>query len=171
VIANIGNGTNNSLVYLNGNSSALAFGDQKINTDSATAIATVHNIGNAAITLGKPFFSLTGSTVFSEVDTSTCGNKDTVNSAASCMTDLLFKPAASQTYAGQLSIVSNAYNDGTPVLILSGTGTATASLSDRVEDRMEAGSQRKGKAGRKSFQQNGTRRNFGLRQGDHSRQP
>jgi hypothetical protein len=171
VVANIGNGTSNSLVYLNGSSSAFAFPNQKINTTSATEITALHNIGNASITLSKPFYNLTGSSVFSEVSTSTCGNHDAVASAASCTTNLQFRPTAVQTYAGQLSIVSTAYNNGIPVLNLSGTGSSTASVSDGVEGRVDSGSPRNGQAGRKSFQQKGTRRNFGLEKGEHSRLP
>ena len=52
VIANIGNGTVNSLVYLNGNSSTLAFGNVKTAT-SPSQTATVYNIGNAIAEAGE----------------------------------------------------------------------------------------------------------------------
>jgi sugar lactone lactonase YvrE len=170
VVANIGNGSSNSLVYLQGNSSALAFGNQKVNTNSSVATATLHNIGNATITLSRPFYRLTESgSVFTVASSSACSNGSTVRSAASCTTNLVFRPTAFQIYSGQLSIVSSAYNNGTPVLNLSGTGSATASLSDRVEDSVAAGSERSGQSGRKSFQPNGARKNLGRRQGERPR--
>jgi hypothetical protein len=92
-----------------------------------------------------------------------------VKSDASCTTKLQFRPTALQTYAGQLSINSNAYNNGTPVLNLSGTGSATGSIRNRIEDSEGVGFQRNGQAGRKSFEQNGPRRNYGLRREEHPR--
>ncbi len=53
MVANLGGGTANSLVYLNGNSVTFAFGSQANNSMSAFQTATVANIGNQSLTLSS----------------------------------------------------------------------------------------------------------------------
>jgi hypothetical protein len=163
VIANIGNGTSNSLVYLNGNNSVLAFGNVTRNTSSAAGTLNLYNIGNIAMKLSKPAFTLTQSPlVFSALSGFDCTSRLSVAPSTSCTGSLQFSPTALQTYTGQLLFTSDAYNGGTPVLNLSGTGTAAGSVSmpksdgDR-SDRGQTGSFSNVRTGRKSFRKIGAR--------------
>ena len=119
VIANIG-GSVNSLVYLNGNSSTLAFSTVKTGT-SPSLPATVYNIGDATLKLGKPTETGAGFTI---LNSSTCSNGLTLGTSNSCAINVQFSPTAVQPYSGTIAVPSNAYNNGIPVLNLSGTGSA-----------------------------------------------
>jgi hypothetical protein len=157
VIADIGNGTSNSLVYLNGNNSLLAFGNVTRNTNSAAGMVNLYNIGNIAMKLTKPSYTLTQSpSVFSALSGFDCTNHLSLAPSTSCTGSLQFSPAALQTYTGQLLFTSDAYNSGMPVLNLSGTGTAVGSTSfpagdEARSDRAQTGSYSKVRTGRKSF--------------------
>ena len=140
VIANIGNGSTNSLVFLNGNSSTLAFGNVKQNT-SANKTATVYNIGNEAFTLGTPAESGAGFSLLN----STCDNGAILNPATSCALNVQFSPTALQPYSGTIAIPSTAYNNGVPALSLSGTGSLTTGSIELPAAASPAG------GGRKSF--------------------
>lgn len=140
VIANIGNGSTNSLVFLNGNSSTLAFGNVKENT-SANKTATVYNIGNEAFTLGTPTESGAGFSLL----TSGCENGVSINPASSCALNVQFSPTALQPYSGTIAIPSTAYNNGGPALSLSGTGSLTGSIALPEAAKPSTG------GGRKSF--------------------
>jgi sugar lactone lactonase YvrE len=127
VIANIGNGSANSLVYLNGNSSTLAFGNVKTGTIPSLT-ATVRNIGNAAMKLSTPYDTFTGPG-FSILGSTTCRNSLTLNITNTCAINVQFKPTLVQPYSGTITVNSNAYNNGTPVIHLTGTGSATGSIA------------------------------------------
>jgi sugar lactone lactonase YvrE len=125
VIANIGNGTTNSLVYLNGNSSTLAFG-----TVAGTAVlpATVVNTGNEGLTLGDPYletivengsFSISGSGT-------TCSNYLGLEPATSCLIQVQFAPTAPGYTSEVAAVQSTAYNNGVPIVNFNGTGSAGA---------------------------------------------
>jgi hypothetical protein len=163
VIANIGNGTSNSLVYLNGNNSVLAFGSVTENTNSAAGTFNLYNIGNTAMKLGNPSYTLTESpSVFSALSGFDCTNHLSLTPSTSCTGSLQFSPTALQTYTGQLSITSNAYNNGGPVLNLSGTGTAAGSVTlpkrdGNRDDRLQTRSLSNAHPGRKSFRKIETR--------------
>jgi NHL repeat len=157
VIADIGNGTSNSLVYLNGNNSILAFGNVTENTNSAAGTFNLYNIGNIAMKLSKPSYTLTQSpSVFSALSGFDCTSHLSLAPSTSCTGSLQFSPTALQTYTGQLLFTSDAYNSGTPVLNLSGTGTAAGSISfptrdEARGDRGQTGSYSNVRSGRKSF--------------------
>jgi hypothetical protein len=163
VIANIGNGTSNSLVYLNGYNSALAFGSVTENTNSAAGTFNLNNIGNIAMKLSKPSYTLTQSpSVFSALSGFDCTSHLSLAPSTSCTGSLQFSPTALQTYTGQLSFTSNAYNSGTPVLNLSGTGTAAGSVAfprhdETRDDRAQTRSFPNAHPGRKSFHKIETR--------------
>jgi sugar lactone lactonase YvrE len=163
VIANIGNGTSNSLVYLNGNNSVLAFGSVTENTNSAAGTFNLYNIGNIAMKLGNPSYTLTESpSVFSALSGFDCTKHLSLAPSTSCTGSLQFSPTALQTYTGQLSITSNAYNNGRPVLNLSGTGTAAGSVTlperdGNRDDRVQTRSFSNARPGRKSFRKIETR--------------
>jgi sugar lactone lactonase YvrE len=130
VIANIGASVN-SLVYLNGNSSTLAFSTVKTGT-SPSLPATVYNIGNATFKLGKPTETGAGFTI---LNSTTCFNGLTLGTSNSCAINVQFSPTKVQGYSGTIAVPSNAYNNGVPVLNLSGTGSLTGSIALPESDR------------------------------------
>jgi hypothetical protein len=126
VIANIGDGNSNSLIFLNGNSTTLAFGNQATNSTSQTQTATVANIGNQNLTLSRPDFTIKNSNrAFSILGSSTCAAGDTLTSASTCTFNVQFAPTAVGAQGEQVIVQSRAYNSGTPQINLTGTGTST----------------------------------------------
>jgi sugar lactone lactonase YvrE len=150
VIANIGGGSSNSLVYLNGNSSTLAFGNQALKNQSQTMTATVANIGNQTMTLSKPnYYKLvTANAAFSVLGSSTCSGGDSLTSSTTCSINVQFDPTVPGAQTEKLTISSNAYNSGTPVSTFNGTGTGTAqtALVSKVVAQVKSS-----RDGRKSF--------------------
>ncbi|HXP11234.1 MAG TPA: hypothetical protein VN828_22215 [Acidobacteriaceae bacterium] len=129
VIANIGDGNSNSLIYLNGNSATLAFGNQATNSTSQTQTATVANIGNQNLTLSRPAYTIANSNrAFNILGSSTCTPNDTLTSASTCTLNVQFAPTTAGAQAEQITIQSRAYNNGTPQLNLTGTGTGKAQV-------------------------------------------
>jgi sugar lactone lactonase YvrE len=128
VVANIGAGNSNSLVYLNGNSSTLAFGNVPVRTTSPSQTATVYNIGNLDLTLSSPYYSpsLAGFP-FHIAGSSTCANNLVLRPSIPCTIDLQFAPIANIHSTQQLKVNSDGYNTGIPTLNLSGTGTLKGS--------------------------------------------
>ena len=91
VIANIGTGNTNNLVYLNGNASALPFGNVRVGNQSPTMTATEYNIGNLSLTLASPFYTTNRrDTAFSVLGSSTCGNGLVLATSASCTINVQF---------------------------------------------------------------------------------
>jgi sugar lactone lactonase YvrE len=126
VIANIGDGNSNSLVFLNGNSATLAFGNQATNSTSQTQTATVANIGNQNLTLSRPDYTITNSNrAFSILGSSTCAAGDTLTSSSTCTLNVQFAPTAAGAVTERVTVQSRAYNSGTPQITLTGTGTST----------------------------------------------
>jgi sugar lactone lactonase YvrE len=136
VVANIGAGNSNSLVYLNGNSSTLAFGNVPVRTDSQPQTATVYNIGNLDLTLQSPYYSpsLAGFP-FNVLGTSTCANNLVLRPSIPCTINVQFAPIANIHSTQQLKVNSDAYNTGIPALNLSGTGTLKG--SEKHHDRRD----------------------------------
>jgi len=130
VIANIGEGNSNSLIYLNGNSATLAFGNQATNSTSQTQTATVANIGNQNLTLSRPAYTITNSNhAFSILGSSTCTSNDTLTASSTCTLNVQFAPTAAGAQGEQITVQSRAYNNGTPQLNLTGTGTGKAQVA------------------------------------------
>ena len=126
VIANIGDGNSNSLIFLNGNSATLAFGSQATNSTSQAQTATVANIGNQNLTLSRPDYTITNSNrAFSILGSSTCAAGLTLTSSSTCTFNVQFAPTATGAQGEQVTVQSRAYNSGTPQLNLTGTGTST----------------------------------------------
>ena len=122
VVANIGTGSTNNLVYLNGNRSTLAFGSVPVG-QSSTLPATEYNIGNLNLTLASPFYTTNGpNNSFSFSNTSTCGNNLVLTVGGSCSIDVVFKPVATGQTTQQIMVDSTAYNSGVPILTVRGTG-------------------------------------------------
>jgi sugar lactone lactonase YvrE len=125
LIANIGTGSSNNLVYINGNASTLAFGKVQDGTQSQTQTANNQNIGNAPLTLADPYFvTNTPNAAFSILGSSTCANNLVLTAAESCSLNIQFQPTQIGATTQQIKIDSNAYNSGVPTLTLTGTGTA-----------------------------------------------
>jgi sugar lactone lactonase YvrE len=155
VVANLGGGTANSLVYLNGNSVSFAFGSQAVNSTSAFQTATVANIGNQSLKLsnsGSGYYSPKPIPAFGLGTTTTCANNDVISSLTSCLFAVAFEPTSKYTGAQsqQVTINSNAYNSGTPAINLTGTGTGAGPL---VKTTLKAAAQTLpgNNRGRKSF--------------------
>jgi sugar lactone lactonase YvrE len=128
VIANIGTGTNNDLVLVNGNSSTLAFGSVTQGTQSQPLTAVETNIGNLNLTLGNPYYSSTTSnSAFSILGSSTCGANQTLSVGGTCFINVEFTPASIGQTSEQITVNSTGYNTGVPILTLQGTGTSSGS--------------------------------------------
>ncbi|MFD0637298.1 discoidin domain-containing protein [Catenulispora yoronensis] len=100
---------------LNANPGSLTFASQALNTTSASQAVTVTNAGTAAGTVSG--VSVTG-------DFSQTNNCSSVAVGASCTVNVSFKPTASGTRTGTLTVTSNATNSPATVA-LSGTGAGT----------------------------------------------
>jgi sugar lactone lactonase YvrE len=153
VVANLGGGTANNLVYLNGNSVSFAFGSQTNNSISASQTATVANIGNLSLTLSNSgYYSPKPIPAFGLGTTTSCANGDVFTSLTSCLFAIAFEPTSKYTGAQseQVTINSNAYNSGTPAINLTGTGTGAGPL---VKTNLKAAVQTlpTNNRGRKSF--------------------
>jgi archaellum component FlaF (FlaF/FlaG flagellin family) len=101
-------------------SGALAFGDQIINTTSASKSLTLSNTGTATLTTSA--ITLTGANAgnFTLTGQSGCAS---IAPAGSCTLSLTFKPTATGASAAQVSITSNAQNAATVNAVpLSGNG-------------------------------------------------
>ena len=153
VVANLGGGTANNLVYLNGNSVTFAYGSQANNSMSASQTATVANIGNQSLTLSSfGYYNPRPIPAFGLGTTTTCANNDVLTSLTSCLFAVAFEPTSKYTGAQsqQVTINSNAYNSGTPAINLTGTGTGAGPL---VKTNLKAAAQTlpSNNRGRKSF--------------------
>ncbi|MDI1466248.1 choice-of-anchor D domain-containing protein [Catellatospora sp. KI3] len=113
-----GGGNPPTSATLSANPSSLTFGSQALNTTSAAQAVTVTNTGNAAAAISA--VSVSGD----YLQTNTCGSS--LAAGASCTVNVSFRPTASGTRTGTLTVTSNAVNSPTTVA-LTGTGAgATA---------------------------------------------
>jgi hypothetical protein len=99
--------------------SSLTFASQALNTSSAAQAVTVTNTGNASA-------AVSGVTISG--DYTQTNNCTTIAVNASCTVNVSFRPTASGTRTGSLTINSNATNSPTNVA-LSGTGAGAASTN------------------------------------------
>ena len=109
-------GTPPNSATLSTNPSSLTFPTQALNTTSAAQAVTVTNTGTAAASVS----GVSTSGDFSQ--TNTCGTS--IAAGASCTVNVSFRPTASGTRTGTLTITSNATNRPTTVS-LTGTGAGT----------------------------------------------
>jgi hypothetical protein len=127
IIANIGAGSSNSLVYVNGNRSSLKFGDVKVGTPSPVQTATEYNIGNSPITLNNPFYTINETNkAFVVLPSSTCSAGVVLQPSQSCTINVQFTPTALGSTNQDITVQSTAYNpgapSGAPILEVAGTG-------------------------------------------------
>ncbi len=129
VIANIGNGSTNSLVFLNGNRGTLKFGGVPVGTQSQTMTAYEYNVGNALMTLASPYYTTNGpNNAFSILGSSTCGANVVLSGGVPCTINVQFTPTATGQTSQQITVDSDAYNSGVPILTIQGTGRAAAAV-------------------------------------------
>jgi hypothetical protein len=156
VVANVG-GSSNSLAYLNGNSSTLAFRNVRANGSSGIQTAKVANIGNQVLTLSSPYYSVNQTVAAFQVQASSTCTPENLNPARSCSFKEQFDPTGAGLFSQQVTINSNAYNNGVPVLNLTGTGTPAAAANLKASLKLNAVVAQSqplttGQPGRKSFQ-------------------
>ena len=133
IIANIGAGSSNSLVYIDGNRSTLLFGDVKVGTPSPVQTATEYNIGDSPITLSNPFYTTNVSnTAFAVLPSSTCSAGVVLKPSQSCTLNVQFTPTALGSTSQDITVQSNAYNpgapSGAPILRVAGTGSGGGAI-------------------------------------------
>jgi sugar lactone lactonase YvrE len=129
VVTNIGLGSSNNLVYLNGNRSKLAFGEVNVGTPSQPQTASVYNIGNLDLTLKTPYYVTNGfNASFSVLNSSTCTNGLMLAPSIPCTMNIQFTPQSPGTTSQQITVESDGYNGTTnnPVLTVQGTGNGGA---------------------------------------------
>jgi sugar lactone lactonase YvrE len=130
VIANIGTGQTNNLVYLNGNTATLPFGTVPVGTQSQSMTAYEYNIGNLTMTLASPYYKTNApNTAFTILGSSTCGANVVLNGGVPCTINVQFTPKATGLTTQQITVDSNAFNSGVPVLTLQGTGGAAGGVA------------------------------------------
>src|SRR5690242_15544921 len=112
-------GTPPNSASLSASPGSLTFGTQSLNTTSASQAVTVTNTGTASATVSG--VSVTG-------DFGQTTNCATVAAGASCTVNVSFRPTASGTRSGTLTVSSNATNSPTTVA-LTGTGAGSTSTN------------------------------------------
>jgi sugar lactone lactonase YvrE len=126
LIGNIGGGSTNSLVYVNGNRSTLSFGSHAQGTTSAVQTAIVINIGNNPMTLSSPYYTVNTPNSAFDLSTSECSNGAVIAPSGACTINVTFTPSAVGHTTEQITVDSDAYNSAVPILTVQGTGTAAA---------------------------------------------
>jgi hypothetical protein len=102
----------------------LDFGSQLVGTTSAIQTLTLKNTGTANMTIPSGFV-ISGDFAFG--GTGTCAVGVSYAPGASCTASLVFKPQATGTRSGTISIITNA--SSTPVVVkLTGVGTVPAPI-------------------------------------------
>jgi hypothetical protein len=140
VIANIGTGTSNNLVYLNGNRSRLPFGTVNVGTPSQPQTATTYNIGNLDLTLKTPYYVTNGfNAAFTVLGSSTCGNGVMLAPSLSCTTNVQFTPQSLGATNQQIIIQSDGYNGtvNNPILTVAGTGGGAVAGNKKKDKNKE----------------------------------
>jgi len=112
-------GTPPNSASLSASPGSLTFGTQSLNTTSASQAVTVTNTGTASATVSA--VSVSG-------DFSQTNNCATIAAGASCTVNVSFRPTASGTRSGTLTVTSNATNSPTTVA-LTGTGAGSTSTN------------------------------------------
>jgi sugar lactone lactonase YvrE len=121
VIANIGAGSDNNLLFLNGDAATLNFGNVTVG-QSANATATISNIGNTDLALLTPYFTTAApNPAFSLLDSSTCHAGGSLDIAGSCTMNLQFTPSGGGQTSETFNILSDGYNSGSTLTAV-GTG-------------------------------------------------
>ena len=148
VIANIGNGSSNNLVYLNGNASTLNFGSVTDGSQSQSMTATVNNIGNLDLTLQSPYYTTNATNAaFSVLGSSTCDDGFVLPPYVPCTINMQFTPQGPGGTSQQIFVQSDGYNSGSTTLTAEGTGVGSGNFRRRNTRRDERGNTRNDQRG------------------------
>jgi sugar lactone lactonase YvrE len=138
VIAGIGTGSSNNLLFLNGNRSRLAFGTVNVGTPSPAQTATVYNIGNLDLTLKTPYFVTNGfNAAFDVLNSSTCTNGLLLAPSVPCTMNIQFTPQSLGGTNQQIFVQSDGYNGtvNNPILTVQGTGGGAVKHKGNRDER------------------------------------
>ncbi len=117
---------NNRVLADNRNSAEIDFGvNNDVGLTSAEQTVTVTNLGNESLTfLNSPAYSSTDLTDFPVDDSAAaaCPGSGTLIIGENCTLGIAFAPQASNTYSASVTLPSNALNQATAAVQLSGTG-------------------------------------------------
>jgi hypothetical protein len=116
--------------------SSLAFGNQALNTSSATQAVTLTNTGNAALTING--ISLTGSNATSFAISNNCGVS--LASGANCTIQVKFVPLTAGSLTASITLADSAANSPQTIDI-SGTGTSSTSAASLSASSLAFGNQ------------------------------
>lgn len=96
----------------------LVFPSQTVSTPSAAMSATITNLSTASVTLGSPYYNISGadSSDFA-VSSSTCTNGETLTVGSSCVAQITFTPGASGSRTASFAVSGTTQT-------LSGTGAS-----------------------------------------------
>ncbi|MCU1675526.1 MAG: coagulation factor 5/8 type domain protein [Frankiales bacterium] len=119
-VALSGTGATSGSATLAASPTSLTFASQAVNTSSATQTVTISNTGTVSATV---------SGVATSGDYSQTNNCGTIAANGSCAVTVTFRPTASGTRTGTLTVSSNATNPSLTVA-LSGTGTTTTTSTN-----------------------------------------
>ena len=100
---------------------SVSFGNQIINTASATQTLTIKNVGSASMTVSSIAPSGTNAAAFTRAGACT-----SIAANATCSQTLTFTPTATGPYTATLTINSNAYQSAATPVQLTGTGIVTS---------------------------------------------
>lgn len=135
---------NSRAIEDNRNSALLAFGRGNLNASSPEQTATVSDLGNVSLTFaGSPVYAITGDTSDFVLDTSAataCPAAGTVSPGAGCTLAAAFDPIAQNALSVTLTFASNAVNQGTAGLEMTGTGVQLAATQLSLTQTTPAGS-------------------------------
>jgi sugar lactone lactonase YvrE len=129
VESNVTASTSNSLVFLNGLASPLAFGSVA-DGQQGNLTATVNNIGNLPLTFETPYFTSNNSnTHFDVLGSSTCAGGVSLNPTVTCAINVQFTPTDITSPTERLTLNTNGYNNGDSVIDLSGTSVRSSTVT------------------------------------------
>jgi hypothetical protein len=123
-VAVSGSGTTALAAAVSLSPTSLSFGNQQVNTSSATSTVTLTNSGDAALTINS--IGLGGTNPADFAQTNTCpSSPNTLAAGASCTISVTFTPTAPDSRSASVTITDNA--PGSPQSVaLSGTGVPGA---------------------------------------------
>lgn len=112
-----------------------SFGFWNPGSTSSSLAYYLENSGNQALTLGSPFYALTGDTAdFTALssETNACASGASVASGSSCNLEATFTPAALAVYSETYTLSSTAANASTQEVTFTGTGFVTAATTTNL---------------------------------------
>lgn len=124
---------NNRSIEDNRNDALLAFGNSNVNIDTLEQTATITDIGNQALVFSmSPFYTATGNISDFQIDTSAstaCADAGITNAGAGCTLAASFDPSATASFTAMLITPSNAINQATAGISLTGNGVNLATTT------------------------------------------